>query len=520
MDAIKEEVRNSMDVDPPSISLVVPCYMRDREDADKLERLLSSAFKQTLPFDSVIIVDDGSEFPPERPSGNAVLVGLRKNSGPARARNVGMEEALKRGSGIIFFTDHDCILDPEWSSRLVDFMKINSVQAAGGITLSYGNTLIDEFHDRNRTLNGLLRPPDNRYLDYQPTCNFAITDRIAREFKFDENFTMAAGEDVDYCLRVGKKYNIGYCEDAIVHHDYGYRNFISGTRSFIRMFKRYRESLHILFALHPDHFGQIQKVKEPLHNRVVGYINNILYLIKNILHFLRKVERISRIPPFLILKGMEQSISYWYEPRVGLFRNYKHELTYQMTWSHERGGPKFGTCGGPENERIPVETVLKAIRNMARYLSRVTVRGESPRIFSGDVLSIATLTAELGIPMTVTAHVDPPKGKFLSEMKRLKRNLVVSSDMTHGEKSIGTDCGNAPGMGANCSGIAGENKKEHAPHEVRSFAWLNIIILPDGGVVKCFDHCGQDPLGNLKKDDMVSILSTRQANRIMRELKR
>ncbi|MGA1866257.1 MAG: hypothetical protein ACMUFK_02185, partial [Thermoplasmatota archaeon] len=335
------------------------------------------------------------------------------------------------------------------------------------------------------------------HVDYQPTCNFAITDRIAGEFKFDENFTIAAGEDVDYCLRVRKKYDIGYCEDAIVHHDYGYRNFISGTSSFIRMFKRYRESLFILFTLHSDYFGKPYAPPPPFKNMVydlIWYIvpnshradrnsgRLIFHVVKsmvsgytkNVLHFIGKVDRISRIPPFFLLKSIEHSISYWYEPKVGLFRNYKHELTYQMSRESEKDVQESRIYHIPEKEKIPVELVLKGIRDMARYLSRVTVSGSRSLICSDDVLRMAGLTAELGIPMTIIVKGGRPGKEFLREIRGL----------------------------------------------IRCFAWLNIIILSNGDVVKSLEHCGQDPLGNLRKDDLVSILSTRRANRIMREMKR
>ncbi|MBN1389293.1 MAG: glycosyltransferase [Candidatus Thermoplasmatota archaeon] len=543
MDTEKKEVRNPMNIEPSPISLVVPCYLRNREDADKLDRLLSSAILQTLPFDNVIIVDDGSEFRSECQLENVVLIRLRENSGPARARNVGMEEALKRGGEIIFFTDHDCILDPEWSSKMVESMKRNSVQAAGGVTLAYGKTLIDEFHDLNRTHHGILGSAGEKYVDYQPTCNFAITDRVAREYKFDENFTVAAGEDVDYCLRVRKRYRIGYCEDAVVRHDYGYRNSISGSKSFIKMFKRYRESLFILFTLHSDYFGEPYAPPPPFKSMIYDLVRYVIPIpnhadrnsgilifyvvksmmsgyIKNVLHFMGKVDRISRIPPFLLLKTIEYSISYWHEPKVGLFKNYKHQLTFQITPKKENSGQKYRTCVGPEKERIPVELVLKGIRDMARYLSKVTVSGEEPFIYCDDVLRVACLTAELGIPMTVAANGCPPRGKFLSEMKRLQGNLVISTDTPDGRWSIGTDNGNASGQTFNDPGTAVNAREECSSHNVRGFAWLNIIILPDGDVVKYFEHRNPKILGNLREDDLIPILSSRRANRTMRELKR
>ena len=70
------------------------------------------------------------------------------------------------------------------------------------------------------------------------------------QFKFDERFPTAAGEDVDICLRLRSKYKIGFCSKAQLHHDYGYKSTLTGFKKFIRLFKKYKSSSATLYEGH------------------------------------------------------------------------------------------------------------------------------------------------------------------------------------------------------------------------------------------------------------------------------
>lgn len=83
-----------------------------------------------------------------------------------------------------------------------------------------------------------------------PSLNFGMKAFAAREFPFDERFPHAAGEDVDLCLRLRSKYRIGFCKDARLWHDYGYRSTITGLRRFVRLFLKYKSSSATLYEGH------------------------------------------------------------------------------------------------------------------------------------------------------------------------------------------------------------------------------------------------------------------------------
>ena len=184
---------------------------------------------------------------------NVDYIRLEKNCGPAFAQNRGIELAQKRDNSYILFTDHDCILNHNWAFNMINFLQANHFEAVGGLTLAYGNTLIDKFHNLNGTLNGRFILPKREKLLYTPTCNFAISAKIARDFRFDTKYRKAAGEDIDFCIQINQEYSIGFCEFAVVWHDFGYKNSWSGIPKLTSMFRKYKEGNILLYKSHPEY---------------------------------------------------------------------------------------------------------------------------------------------------------------------------------------------------------------------------------------------------------------------------
>lgn len=248
-------------------ALIVPCFIRSISDRNMLERLIDSALLQKNRFSIILIVDDKSPLIPNYRSNEIQYLRMKKNSGPAAARNAGLEKAMEHKCKYYLFTDHDCILKKDWSKNMVTFLQKSTLNAVGGKTIAFGKTLIDRFHDTNGTLNGRLILPDKKYLLYAPTCNFGITKKIAEGYKFDETYRKAAGEDVDFCLRISKENPIGYCSNAVLYHDFGYRNIIEGLSSLMNMFKKYKEANKLLYDSHPDYFKHSWFNSEPISVR-------------------------------------------------------------------------------------------------------------------------------------------------------------------------------------------------------------------------------------------------------------
>lgn len=231
-------------------ALIIPCYVKRQWDLDCLNRLLDSIQGQTKPFEKVYVVDDASPLKYTLNRRVVEHIVLADNGGPARARNVAIHKALQAGIEHLLFTDHDCILDQTWNDQMTTFLAGTEFAAVGGMTYSWGNTLLDYYHDINGTLAGKWLLPDRKELWYMPSLNFGMKALAAELFPFDERFPTAAGEDVDLCLRLRSRYRIGFCPTAKLWHDYGYKNSLSGFPRFVRLFKKYKSSSATLYEGH------------------------------------------------------------------------------------------------------------------------------------------------------------------------------------------------------------------------------------------------------------------------------
>lgn len=231
-------------------SLIIPCYIKTKWDINCLDRLLDSVQQQSQPFDKVYLIDDASPLQYSVRHNFIEYIQLNENGGPARARNIGIDKAINTGAEYLLFTDHDCILDKEWNKQMTSFLMTTDFGAVGGMTYSWGKTLLDYYHDINGTLAGKWLLPDRKELWYMPSLNFGIKSFVVEQFGFDERFPTAAGEDVDLCLRMRSKYKIGFCPEAKLWHDYGYKNSISGFNKFMKLFKKYKSSSATVYEGH------------------------------------------------------------------------------------------------------------------------------------------------------------------------------------------------------------------------------------------------------------------------------
>lgn len=231
-------------------SLIIPCYLKTQWDSNCLDRLLDTIQNQTRPFDKVYLIEDASPLKHKLRHNFVEHILLNEKGGPARARNIGIDRALKSGSQYLLFTDHDCILDKDWNKEMTSFLEQTEFGAVGGMTYSWGKTLLDYYHEINGTLAGKWLLPDRKELWYMPSLNFGMKSYVAEQFPFDERFPTAAGEDVDLCLRLRSKYKIGVCPKAKLWHDYGYKNTIAGFGRFVKLFMKYKSSSATVYEGH------------------------------------------------------------------------------------------------------------------------------------------------------------------------------------------------------------------------------------------------------------------------------
>ena len=245
------------------IGIVVPIYVANKVARKQVERLIESILDLDLKTDRIYLVDDCS--PMSYNTKGLKLLSTDNNSGPAKARNIGIEQGIKDKVDIIAFTDSDVILHRNWTSMIKKFFIENrEYQALSGKTYSYGNTWFDLYHDVYGTLNG-RRFVDSKQLLYGPTCNFAIIVEEMGDLRFSEEFPLAAGEDIEFCFNFLRKgNNIGHAKDITVSHDFAFKRlrYFRNRKSIQRVFRKYAKGERILLQILPEYYNLLKNTTE------------------------------------------------------------------------------------------------------------------------------------------------------------------------------------------------------------------------------------------------------------------
>lgn len=230
---------------------VIPARLSRPHEVAQLGRCVNALLAGPDP-ERVIVVDDASPLALPSLPGRVEVLRLPSNQGPAGARNRGVERSLALGADLVLFTDADCVPAPGWAAEMAAFLADGRHVAAGGVTRSLGTTLLDRYHDFAGSLNGRWLLPGREALMYATTCNLAVRAEVLAGVRFDERFPVAAGEDVDFSVRLRRHGLIGLATRAVVHHDFAYPGLIGGLAAFRQMFRRYGEADPLLWQEHPE----------------------------------------------------------------------------------------------------------------------------------------------------------------------------------------------------------------------------------------------------------------------------
>jgi len=194
-------------------SLVVPCY----NDREALELLLRS---YTPPDDDFefIVVDDGSSDGTEDMVKNypARYVKMEKNSGPATARNRGVQEAK---GDVIIFCDSDIELEKDALKLMKKYFEkkgVLSMLASGlleppnkGFFPMYKHYLEESWLDNNRV---------EETEHFSARLGAIKKDLFLKAGGFEENITSASVEDFEFGHRLAKFTRSKICYDVKFSH--------------------------------------------------------------------------------------------------------------------------------------------------------------------------------------------------------------------------------------------------------------------------------------------------------------
>jgi cellulose synthase/poly-beta-1,6-N-acetylglucosamine synthase-like glycosyltransferase len=188
----------------PSVTVIVPV----RNGEQTIQQLLESLQKLDYDRDRVeVIVVDGNSTDKTREIVKKYPVKLvvEEKKGLNLARNIG----IKCGNGeIIAFTDSDCIVPPNWITKIVENFKDPKVSCVGGSAKARDSDFISQYADNSivRLMPFFTKREElekvKPFFRHPAGCNMAFRRKVAEEVGyFDENIQYGFDE-VEFADRV------------------------------------------------------------------------------------------------------------------------------------------------------------------------------------------------------------------------------------------------------------------------------------------------------------------------------
>jgi len=206
---------------PRSVTVVVP--VRNRELT--IQPLLDSL--QKLDYDrnkvEVIVVDGNStDKTQEIVKKYPVKLVVKKRKGLNLARNTGIK--CSKGE-IVAFTDSDCIVPPNWITKIVENFKDPQVSCVGGSAKALDRDFISQYADNSivRLMPFFTKREElekvKPFFRHPAGCNMAFRRKVAEEVGyFDENIQYGFDE-VEFADRICRAgYKMVLDPDVLVWH--------------------------------------------------------------------------------------------------------------------------------------------------------------------------------------------------------------------------------------------------------------------------------------------------------------
>jgi GT2 family glycosyltransferase len=239
------------------VSIVIPTYDR----LEELRRVVTAVKDQKRPLGAeleIVVVDDGSsddtpDWLAAQGEGPLFTVVRQRNSGPATARNRGVEEA---SGDVVFFLGDDTEPQPGWLEAHLEEHRLfggESRLAVLGYTTFPSDIespflrFINEFGAQFGYL--LIDDPGSVGFNFFYTSNISLPrNEFLRMGGFREDFPSAAWEDIEFAYRAVKDgLRIRYQPRARAVHHHCIR-----PRTFCRRQRTSGQSAAIFASLHPE----------------------------------------------------------------------------------------------------------------------------------------------------------------------------------------------------------------------------------------------------------------------------
>ena len=208
------------------ISVILPTYNRGKKLIEIVESIENNNFDKK-DFELIIINDFGTDNTGEIVNGlkkkhkNIIYLQNKKNQGPAGTRNNGVKKAK---GDLIFFTDDDCIVPKNWFKEYSEFFEKNpEVYSAGGILSPKKENFISKLEKIKDKILGISYRKvriGNSEIKTGFTNNCVYRKEVFKEVGyFNENFSVPAGEDLEFNQRVSKKHKVAFIPIKVLHNN-------------------------------------------------------------------------------------------------------------------------------------------------------------------------------------------------------------------------------------------------------------------------------------------------------------
>lgn len=196
-----------------TISVVIPNLHSPLIGA-VLDALLAQGAGVTPPVEVVVVGQDRYQQVAARTAVRHVVTPQPVSA--ATARNLGVRHST---GDVVAFLDSDCIPDPGWLTQLqAHFANPNHQVVAGGVRFTAGSYW--DLVDNLATFYAWWPNQPARPQTYIPTLNMAVRRSVIDVVGgLDERFPGAAGEDIDWALRMRRAgYTLGFAPHMSVEH--------------------------------------------------------------------------------------------------------------------------------------------------------------------------------------------------------------------------------------------------------------------------------------------------------------
>ena len=239
--------KSSIPIDIKEISIVIPVKNNQEGINNFLKMFFITHEKDDYPKEIIIVCNNSrikTEINKEFQNKEIAIKLLEcKKIGPASARNLGVENS--KGKWILF-VDSDCIPTKSLISGYLE-EKSGAIAYAGNVK-SLNSDWLSKYYESQEILIPLktINEKGEFVPQYLITANCLVwKEGFCSVGGFNEQITIAGGEDVDLGLQLSQIGELRYAFNSIALH-----NFNDGYIGFFKRFKRYGKGNKIIEILY------------------------------------------------------------------------------------------------------------------------------------------------------------------------------------------------------------------------------------------------------------------------------